>query len=76
MKTMTCKQLGGACDKAFSANTFEELASRLGSKTQQYTSKYENCLRYEKVESHAVINKNIFIQTLPLFFRTQPLRII
>ena len=26
MKTMTCKQLGGACDKAFHANTFEELA--------------------------------------------------
>lgn len=26
MKTMTCKQLGGACDKVFSANTFEELA--------------------------------------------------
>ena len=21
---MTCKQLGGACDKAFSANTFDE----------------------------------------------------
>ncbi|GKT12850.1 MAG: hypothetical protein ISEC1_P1835 [Thiomicrorhabdus sp.] len=26
MKTMTCKQLGGACDKTFSANTFEEMA--------------------------------------------------
>ncbi|OUR73451.1 DUF1059 domain-containing protein [Methylophaga sp. 41_12_T18] len=26
MKTMTCKQLGGACDKAFQASTFEELA--------------------------------------------------
>lgn len=26
MKTMTCKQLGGACDLAFSANTFEEMA--------------------------------------------------
>jgi hypothetical protein len=26
MKTMTCKQLGGACDKAFSADTFETLA--------------------------------------------------
>lgn len=26
MKTMTCKQLGGACDKAFQAGTFEELA--------------------------------------------------
>lgn len=26
MKTMTCKQLGGACDIAFNANTFEEMA--------------------------------------------------
>ncbi len=23
---MTCKQLGGACDKVFHANTFEEMA--------------------------------------------------
>jgi len=26
MKTMTCKQLGGACDMEFQANTFEEMA--------------------------------------------------
>jgi L-rhamnose mutarotase len=26
MKTMTCNQLGGACDKKFHANTFEEMA--------------------------------------------------
>lgn len=26
MKTMTCNQLGGACDKAFHANSFEEIA--------------------------------------------------
>lgn len=26
MKTMTCKQLGGACDHTFHANTFEEIA--------------------------------------------------
>ncbi|MGW9685339.1 DUF1059 domain-containing protein [Flagellimonas sp. 2504JD1-5] len=26
MKTMTCKQLGGACDMEFTANTFEEIA--------------------------------------------------
>ncbi len=26
MKTMTCNQLGGACDETFSANTFEEMA--------------------------------------------------
>lgn len=26
MKSMTCKQLGGACDKEFTSNTFEEMA--------------------------------------------------
>ncbi len=26
MKSMTCKQLGGACDKIFQAETFEEIA--------------------------------------------------
>lgn len=26
MKTMTCKQLGGACDQAFHASSFEEIA--------------------------------------------------
>ena len=25
MKTMTCKQLGGACEKTFTANTFDEI---------------------------------------------------
>jgi len=28
MKTMTCQQLGGACDLTFSANTFEEIAEQ------------------------------------------------
>jgi hypothetical protein len=28
MKTMTCKQLGGVCDEAFHADTFEELAEQ------------------------------------------------
>jgi predicted small metal-binding protein len=26
MKTMTCRQLGGACDQEFHADTFEEIA--------------------------------------------------
>ena len=26
MKTMTCKQLGGACEQTFSADTFDEIA--------------------------------------------------
>lgn len=28
MKTMTCKELGGACDLTFSANTFEEITEQ------------------------------------------------
>lgn len=28
MKTMTCKQLGGACDLEFHAGTFEEMAEQ------------------------------------------------
>ena len=28
MKTMTCKQLGGACDLKFHANSFEELVKQ------------------------------------------------
>ncbi|ANU22140.1 DUF1059 domain-containing protein [Planococcus donghaensis] len=28
MKTMTCKQLAGACDQPFSANSFEEIAKK------------------------------------------------
>ena len=27
MKKMTCKELGGACDKEFQAETFEEMAN-------------------------------------------------
>ena len=27
MKTMTCRQLGGACDTEFRASTFEEMAA-------------------------------------------------
>ena len=28
MKTMTCQQLGGACEKEFHAETFEEMAQQ------------------------------------------------
>lgn len=28
MKTMTCKQLGGACDMEFQGNTFEEISEQ------------------------------------------------
>jgi hypothetical protein len=28
MKTMTCRQLGGACDQKFQGDTFEEIAEQ------------------------------------------------
>jgi len=28
MKTMTCKQLGGACDQKFSAKSFDDIADQ------------------------------------------------
>ena len=28
MKSMTCKNLGGACEKAFTGNTFEEIETQ------------------------------------------------
>ena len=28
MKTMTCKQLGGACEQSFTAATFDEIAKQ------------------------------------------------
>ena len=28
MKTMTCRQLGGACDQKFQGDTFEEIAGQ------------------------------------------------
>jgi len=29
MKSMTCKELGGACNQTFSANTFDEIAMKV-----------------------------------------------
>lgn len=39
MKTMTCKQLGGACEEKFSAETFEEIAEM---------SKQHGCEMFQK----------------------------
>ena len=43
MKTMTCKQLGGACDKQFQANTFDEIAE---------LSKLHAMQMYHKQDAH------------------------
>lgn len=35
MKTMTCKQLGGACDQTFSANSFDEIAKMVSNHARE-----------------------------------------
>ena len=50
MKTITCKQLGGACDLEFSANTFEEIAEM--SKKHGMEMFQENDVPHLKAMSH------------------------
>jgi hypothetical protein len=44
MKTMTCKQLGGACDVEFKAETFDEIA--------QLSQQHGNEMFQKKDEAH------------------------
>jgi hypothetical protein len=39
MKTMTCKQLGGACSKTFSAETFDEIAMLVSKHAREMVQK-------------------------------------
>jgi predicted small metal-binding protein len=39
MKTMTCKELGGACNKTFSANTFDEIAMQVSKHAREMIQK-------------------------------------
>ncbi len=41
MKTMTCKQLGGACNQTFSANTFDEIAMMVSKHARQMVAEGE-----------------------------------
>jgi len=51
MKTMTCKQMGGACEKEFQAQTFEEMAD---------ISKEHGMQMYEKGdEAHIEVMKKM-----------------
>ena len=42
MKTMTCKQLGGACDQTFSANTFDEIAMMVSKHAREMVQQGDN----------------------------------
>jgi predicted small metal-binding protein len=39
MKTMTCKQLGGACDQKFSGNSFDEIAMMVSKHAREMVQK-------------------------------------
>lgn len=46
MRTMTCEQLGGACDKKFSANSFDEIAGMSKQHAMEMFQK-EDCAHLE-----------------------------
>jgi predicted small metal-binding protein len=39
MKTMTCKELGGACNQTFSANSFDEIAMMVSKHAREMVQK-------------------------------------
>lgn len=57
MKAMTCKELGGACDLEFRANTFEEIA--------QMSQKHGNemFLNGDKAHLHAMSKMKALMQS-------------
>ena len=53
MKTMTCKQLGGACDLEFHANTFEEM--------KQMSQKHAHEMYKKDDEKHIRVMKEMMV---------------
>ena len=51
MKTMTCKQLGGACNEEFRANTFEEM--------KQMSQKHAHEMYKKNDEEHIKVMKKM-----------------
>ena len=53
MKTMTCKQLGGACDGKFQAGTFEEM--------KQLSQKHAHEMYKKGDEAHIKVMKEMMV---------------
>ena len=53
MKTMSCKQLGGACDLEFHANTFEEM--------KQMSQKHAHEMYKKEDEKHIKVMKEMMV---------------
>ena len=56
MKTMTCSQLGGACDKEFQAETFEEMAELSKQHGMEMFQQGEDKLMATKTISSGVVH--------------------
>lgn len=57
MKTMTCKQLGGACDEQFHAETFEEMAEMSKKHTMVMVEKGDKAHMDKMEEMKELMNK-------------------
>ncbi len=57
MKTMKCKQLGGACEKEFHANSFEEIAELSKQHGMEMFQKKDEAHLKEKNEMQELMKK-------------------
>jgi len=65
MKTMTCRELGGACDKTFTANTFDEIGQLSKEHTKEMFDKRDlPHLEALKQMTELMKDNNAFIQWL------------
>ena len=54
---MTCKQLGGACDKKFQANTFDEIGEMSKQHAMEMMQKQDEAHLSAMNEMHALMQK-------------------
>lgn len=67
MKTMTCKELGGACDEKFTANSFDEIGRLSKEHTKQMFDQRDlPHLEAIKQMNELMKDKTAFIQWLHL----------
>ena len=60
MKTMTCNQLGGACNQTFSAETFDEIADLYVTLTQNKLDNFsETARRLELDRRHPRVTQDL-----------------
>ncbi len=62
MKSMTCKQLGGACDEVFEAENFEEMARKSQRHAQEMLIQGDEAHRKAMQEMRVLMRDQVAMQ--------------